>query len=210
MSGKKRMMRHRSSGRRKSPFKTKSRRKSPGKTQLDIDSIYLVSTDMAHPSAGVPSTRIARSKSFIGNTNMAHPSAGMPSTRMAHSSAGTYMAHSSAGMPKYDPNPFTGRQHMTKMAHSSAGSFEDDFESMTEFSSGSNPRPYGSTRRTQKQQEPIHHGVMCDGCRQDPLVGPRYKCRQCADFDLCQKCVSTRHLHHRFLTIFRPPSVYDN
>ena len=34
----------------------------------------------------------------------------------------------------------------------------------------------------------IHRGVTCDNCAMSPLRGPRWKCRQCPDFDLCQRC----------------------
>jgi hypothetical protein len=34
----------------------------------------------------------------------------------------------------------------------------------------------------------IHEGIRCDGCQQYPLVGARFKCTVCPDFDLCQTC----------------------
>lgn len=37
--------------------------------------------------------------------------------------------------------------------------------------------PYGSDK-------PTHIGVTCDGCLAAPIVGARYKCRSCDDFDL--------------------------
>ncbi|KNC55424.1 uncharacterized protein AMSG_11086 [Thecamonas trahens ATCC 50062] len=33
-----------------------------------------------------------------------------------------------------------------------------------------------------------HSNVRCDGCRITDLAGTRYKCRECADFDLCEAC----------------------
>jgi hypothetical protein len=33
-----------------------------------------------------------------------------------------------------------------------------------------------------------HTSAMCDGCGRNPIVGIRYKCLECADFDLCQQC----------------------
>ena len=33
---------------------------------------------------------------------------------------------------------------------------------------------------------------MCDGCEQSPLMGTRYKCKSCRDFDLCAPCHDKR------------------
>ncbi|XP_052235055.1 uncharacterized protein LOC127847284 [Dreissena polymorpha] len=51
-----------------------------------------------------------------------------------------------------------------------------------------------------------HDGVICDGCN-NPIVGPRYKCGNCLDFDLCEVCESKSGLHnpeHVFVKIRRP------
>jgi hypothetical protein len=34
----------------------------------------------------------------------------------------------------------------------------------------------------------VHPSVQCDGCGMHPLVGPRFKCAVCKDFDLCESC----------------------
>jgi hypothetical protein len=34
----------------------------------------------------------------------------------------------------------------------------------------------------------VHPSVQCDGCGMHPLIGPRYKCAVCKDFDLCESC----------------------
>lgn len=34
----------------------------------------------------------------------------------------------------------------------------------------------------------VHRHVACDGCNQHPIVGPRFKCTVCHNFDLCVKC----------------------
>lgn len=37
-----------------------------------------------------------------------------------------------------------------------------------------------------------HIGVVCDGCGASPIVGTRFKCTSCPDYDLCQGCHEKR------------------
>ena len=37
----------------------------------------------------------------------------------------------------------------------------------------------------------IHTGIHCDMCKKTDIVGLRYKCMYCADYDLCQDCWNT-------------------
>eukprot|EP00440_Ansanella_granifera_P064714 gb/GFBE01070165.1/.p1 GENE.gb/GFBE01070165.1/~~gb/GFBE01070165.1/.p1 ORF type:complete len:845 (+),score=232.11 gb/GFBE01070165.1/:1-2535(+) len=42
----------------------------------------------------------------------------------------------------------------------------------------------------------VHQYVGCDGCGQQPLVGKRFKCNLCPDYDLCSACHEHRqHVH---------------
>jgi hypothetical protein len=34
----------------------------------------------------------------------------------------------------------------------------------------------------------IHHGIQCQMCHKIPIVGFRYKCSQCSEYNLCQEC----------------------
>lgn len=49
-----------------------------------------------------------------------------------------------------------------------------------------------SARRGRGSSPPpdVHDGVGCDVCDEMPIVGMRYKCRDCPNFDLCPKCIS--------------------
>ena len=42
----------------------------------------------------------------------------------------------------------------------------------------------------------VHRGVTCNGCSALPIRGIRYRCTNCADFDLCELCES-QHIHDR-------------
>ncbi|KAK2193980.1 hypothetical protein NP493_4g12025 [Ridgeia piscesae] len=54
-----------------------------------------------------------------------------------------------------------------------------------------------------------HDGTMCDTCRQQPIFGLRWKCAECANYDLCSVCYhSDKHnLRHRFFRINTPGSL---
>ena len=40
----------------------------------------------------------------------------------------------------------------------------------------------------EKEGKVVHHHFICDGCEMNPIVGIRYKCAVCPDFDFCEKC----------------------
>ena len=48
--------------------------------------------------------------------------------------------------------------------------------------------------------EVVHNGIKCQKCFQEPIIGYRYKCSVCNDYNLCQNCeekntVSEEHPH---------------
>ena len=54
----------------------------------------------------------------------------------------------------------------------------------------------------------VHNGVVCDGCNTTPIVGDRYKCTVCADYDLCSACeASAIHPAAHSLLKLRQPRV---
>merc|ERR1712198_307722 len=50
----------------------------------------------------------------------------------------------------------------------------------------------------------VHPGIVCDGC-DGPVLGPRYKCLACPDYDLCKSC-EARGLHpqHKMVRLPQP------
>ncbi|CAD8112023.1 unnamed protein product [Paramecium sonneborni] len=56
----------------------------------------------------------------------------------------------------------------------------------------------------------VHEKVCCDGCEMFPIIGTRYKCAVCKDFDLCEKCEDQGTHEHAMLKIRKPeqaPSI---
>jgi len=39
-----------------------------------------------------------------------------------------------------------------------------------------------------KRSLEVHAGVACDNCNQTPILGKRFKCLECPDYDLCERC----------------------
>ena len=52
----------------------------------------------------------------------------------------------------------------------------------------------------------VHFGVKCDGCGTFPIIGCRFKCAVCDNFDFCEECenkLGEEH-NHPFLKIYEP------
>jgi len=47
----------------------------------------------------------------------------------------------------------------------------------------------------------VHRYCKCDGCGEKPLVGIRYKCTVCPNFDFCEKCEASTEHPHNFIKI---------
>jgi len=50
----------------------------------------------------------------------------------------------------------------------------------------------------------VHRNVECDGCGVHPMVGIRYKCHTCSNFDYCEKCEATKEHPHPFVKLKKP------
>ena len=57
-----------------------------------------------------------------------------------------------------------------------------------------------------EENKKIHNGIHCNGCGMNPIVGNRFKCAICENFDYCEKCenmMKDKHLHP-FIKIYSP------
>lgn len=48
----------------------------------------------------------------------------------------------------------------------------------------------------------------CDGCDVFPIVGNRYKCRVCEDYDFCENCFRSKKHRHPFNRIGEPGKIH--
>mmetsp|Transcript_25471 Transcript_25471/g.41918 ORF Transcript_25471/g.41918 Transcript_25471/m.41918 type:complete len:131 (-) Transcript_25471:2827-3219(-) len=65
------------------------------------------------------------------------------------------------------------------------------------------PAPTPTPGKGDGQSElPVHVGVRCNGCGQEPIVGTRFKCLVCKDWNLCSACDAKGvHSEHTFVQI---------
>ncbi|XP_065357454.1 protein ref(2)P [Calliphora vicina] len=55
----------------------------------------------------------------------------------------------------------------------------------------------------------VHEHVECDACLMAPIMGFRYKCIQCPNYDLCQNCES-KHIHSEHMMVRMPTNNCPN
>lgn len=57
-------------------------------------------------------------------------------------------------------------------------------------------------------EERVHERITCDNCEKSPIIGVRYKCAECPNFDLCADCEDAGvHSHHTFLKVKIPQGI---
>ena len=61
-----------------------------------------------------------------------------------------------------------------------------------------------STNYSDKQSSVIHPNVSCNRCGTFPIIGARFKCSVCADYDFCQACEKSAYHEHPFIKICSP------
>ena len=67
-------------------------------------------------------------------------------------------------------------------------------------------KKHNQEKQPEEQTEKVsgvqtHQFVTCDGCQMHPIVGNRFKCLDCADYDLCQECAMKDEHPHNMLLI---------
>ena len=59
----------------------------------------------------------------------------------------------------------------------------------------------------EESEEEVFLNVTCDGCGQSPIVGIRYKCCACGNYDLCLKC--HKHGYHSEHAMLKIRNLYQ-
>jgi len=67
----------------------------------------------------------------------------------------------------------------------------------------------GEEEKPQETLKAVHQNIICDVCNQGPIVGTRFKCFQCPDYDLCEKCEPHHHRHHLMIRITEPQVMFS-
>ncbi|XP_003702345.2 refractory to sigma P [Megachile rotundata] len=61
-----------------------------------------------------------------------------------------------------------------------------------------------------KNEKVVHPGICCDNCNGD-VIGYRYKCIQCEDYDLCAQCeAKSLHSQHYMIRMPQPMHAYES
>ncbi len=68
-------------------------------------------------------------------------------------------------------------------------------------------------KQNEKKKSIIHKGYICNQCNQNPIIGIRYKCNDCGNYNLCEECEeknSTTYFHdinHTFSKLRRIETI---
>jgi len=65
-------------------------------------------------------------------------------------------------------------------------------------------KPQEESNPQQNQSKVVHARIECDGCGEGPIVGVRYKCSVCPDFDYCERCEARIEHPHPFIKLKTP------
>ncbi|XP_055351250.1 sequestosome-1-like [Paramacrobiotus metropolitanus] len=103
----------------------------------------------------------------------------------------------------------TGNDNLRLFWQDSEGDFvicgsDDEFNEAKSMHKPGNPLRIFAKPGRPTASENVHQRVTCDGCR-GAVAGTRYKCLECPDYDLCEKCMGERqHAQHDMLAIRTP------
>jgi len=64
-------------------------------------------------------------------------------------------------------------------------------------------------KKENQENKVVHYGVRCSGCKVPSIVGVRYKCSVCYNFNYCEKCEETIEHAHNFIKM-KERNVFEN
>lgn len=108
---------------------------------------------------------------------------------------------------QYQPNLFKILEKtLEKIKNFTSTEFTD--KQLEQLKNALNPQPKAQEVIKPKdiQKKKVHSHVFCDGCRMFPIIGTRFKCMNCQNFDYCADCEEKySEIHqHPFLCIRDP------